>query len=418
VAKSLSASGIEIITFESASTPAASDRRLPKFSPSVNSRLILFLIYSALALGVARGELAVTANDNKWMLVDGVGQVDPKRAPDTVAIVDLSASPPRLVAEIENVPSSVIGPPLSVAVSPDERFALVTAYLKVDPADPTKQTEDNRMSVIDLQATPPHVVATLEPGKGPSGVSINRAGTLALVANRGDGTVAVYSIKGIDLTLVGKVEVGNAASALGHVTFTPDGKQALVSRDGDNLLTFLKVDGTKVTLAGQDMKTGFRPYAVDVSRDGFVAVVSHVGADPGNTDTIGLIDLKAKPARLIDVVAVGQSAEGVKLSPDGQWCAVVLINGSNRPRNSPFYNDFGKLVLLHVENGKLRPAAEAPIGHWPQGAAFSADGRKIIVTNMGEKNLMVFDWDGKTLTDTGQRIQLKGGPVAIRTAEQ
>jgi hypothetical protein len=37
---------------------------------------------------------------------------------------------------------------------------------------------------------------------------------------------------------------------------------------------------------------------------------------------------------------------------------------------------------------------------------------------MVEKNLLVFKIANGKLEDTGQRIQVKGGPAAIRTAEK
>ena len=54
----------------------------------------------------------------------------------------------------------------------------------------------------------------------------------------------------------------------------------------------------------------------------------------------------------------------------------------------------------------------------PEGAAFAADGRTILVGNMVEKDLWVFELDGDTLRDTGQRIKVNGGAAAIRTAEK
>src|ERR1700675_2963472 len=144
---------------------------------------------AALAAGVpAEAQLAISANDNKLALVNGVAQVVQNPAPDTITIIDLSAPVPRVVAEIP-VPTSVVGPPLSVAITPDEGLALVTAAMQIDPADKTKQIPDNKVSVIDLKATPPRVITTLQAGAGAAGVSINRQGTLALVANRSEGTV-------------------------------------------------------------------------------------------------------------------------------------------------------------------------------------------------------------------------------------
>lgn len=73
--------------------------------------------------------------------------------------------------------------------------------------------------------------------------------------------------------------------------------------------------------------------------------------------------------------------------------------------------------MFKVEKTQLTKVAEAKLGHWTQGIAFSADGRTVVTQNMVEKNLMVFRFEGGKLTDTGQRIALKGGPASIRTAK-
>ena len=135
-------------------------------------------------LGVtANAQIAVSANDNKIALVDGVNTVPANPPPDTVTILDIGVSPPKVLGELQ-APSSVVGVPQSVAVSKDESFALVTSAMKVDPADPKKTAPDDRVSVIDLKANPPAVIATLQAGAGVTGVSINPAGTLAITANR------------------------------------------------------------------------------------------------------------------------------------------------------------------------------------------------------------------------------------------
>src|SRR5690242_15575685 len=71
----------------------------------------------------ASGHLPVAHNVGKAVLTDGMNSVQTGPPRDTVALIDLNAKPPTVVAEIE-VPASVIGPPLSVAVARDESFAL------------------------------------------------------------------------------------------------------------------------------------------------------------------------------------------------------------------------------------------------------------------------------------------------------
>jgi DNA-binding beta-propeller fold protein YncE len=364
----------------------------------------------------ATAQLAVSANDNKATLDNGVNKVVANPAPDTVTILDLGGATPRVVAEL-NVPASVVGPPMSVAIAPDESIALVTSASKIDPADPAKVVADNRLSVIDLKASPPAVIATLETGLGASGVSFNKQGTLVLVANRNEGTVSVFSVAGKTLTPAGKVKLGEKDSGPSHVMFTPDGRNALVTRDGDSVLSLLTVEGTKVESAKRDFFAGLRPYGLDISSDGRIAVVANIGRNVGDADTVSVIDMQANPVRTVETVTVGPTPEGIQLSPDGKVLAVVIHNGSGKARESPFYNPNGKLLVYRIEGFKPVKVAEAPIGRWSQGIAFSKDGRTILVQNMLERNIQVFRFDGTTLADTGQRIQLNGGGAAIRTAK-
>jgi DNA-binding beta-propeller fold protein YncE len=384
-------------------------------------RFVRFLFTPLLAALIttptASAQLAVSANDNKVVLVNGVSTVVQNPAADTVAIIDLQQFPPKILAEIE-VPVSVAGPPLSVAITPDESLALVTAAMKINPDDPTKQIPDNRLSVIDLKASPPTVIATLETGKGPAGLSINRQGNLALVANRAEGTVSVFGIKGKDVTGLGTVKLGDEKTGVSHVAIAPDGKSAIVTRDGDSFISVLSIDDTKVEYTKRDMSAGQRPYGAAISADGSVAVVANIGRGTGDADTVSLIDLTVQPPRVVDTMTVGQTPEGIMLSPDGKLCAVVVMNGSNKPKDSPFFADNGKLVLLGVVNKKLAKLAEAPIGHWSQGVAYTSDGQYLLVQNMVEKDIMVFKVVGDKLEDTGQRLKVKGGPAAIRTAEK
>jgi DNA-binding beta-propeller fold protein YncE len=363
----------------------------------------------------ASAQLALSANDGKAVLVDGVNSVPANPPPDSVSVIDLGSTPPKVVAEMP-VPTSVVGPPSSVAIARDESFALVTGASKIDPTDPKKVVPDDKLTVIDLKASPPKVTAQLQAGKGAAGVSLNRAGTLALVANRSEGTVSVFSIAGNVLTPVGKVTLGDDKSGPSHVAITPDGKAALVTRDGDNKISVLSIDGTKVEYTKRDLSAGIRPYGLDIHPNGKIAVVANIGTGSGDADTASLIDIEAKPARVVHTVTVGQTPEGIALSPDGAFVAVSVMNGSNKPKNSPFFNDYGLVKVLSVKDGQLLPLTEAKVGHWCQGLAWSKGNRALLVQCMVEKEIMVFHFDGKELKPAGT-IKLNIGPAAIRTAE-
>jgi hypothetical protein len=54
--------------------------------------------------GAAQADTVLVALDRKVKLVDGVVTVVQSPKPDAVAVVDLSANPPKVTATIENVP--------------------------------------------------------------------------------------------------------------------------------------------------------------------------------------------------------------------------------------------------------------------------------------------------------------------------
>jgi DNA-binding beta-propeller fold protein YncE len=379
------------------------------------------------AKGTGSPRWVITSNDNKQFLDKGVLSVLPagKVKSDTASLIDLNASPPKLVAEIE-VPGSVQGPPLSAAITPDETLALIPAPMKMNPADPTKVVPDNRISVVDLTAMPPKIISTVTlPGgtEQPSGISISRDGKLALVANRNDGSIDVLSIAGRTVTFVSKVSVADLTKTppdqklTAMVSISPDGKLALATNDGDHRITLLKIDGTTVTRV-KDFYAGIRPYSVDIASNGKFAVVGNVGYAQGDMDTMSLIDLETPPQpRTVDTVSVGLTPEGVKVAPDSSYAVAILQNGTNKAETFPFYSTKGRLVAVKIEGKTLKKASEVDIGRWCQGAVFSADSKQVLVGCMVEQDVEVFEWNGSALKDTGTRIKLNGGPAAIRTAE-
>ena len=259
-----------------------------------------------------------------------------------------------------------------LALSANDGKAVLVDGVNAVPANPPADS----VTVIDLKASPPKVSAQLQAGQGAAGVSINRAGTLALVANRSEGTVSVFSIAGNTLTPVGKVNLGDDKAGPSHVAITPDGKTALVTRDGDNKISVLSIDGTKVEHTKRDISAGLRPYGLVVHPNGKVAVAANIGTGSGDADTVSVIDAK----------------------------------------NSPFFNDYGLVKVLSLKGNELVPLTEAKVGHWCQGLAWSKGNRTLLVQCMVEKEIMVFSFDGKELKPAGS-IKFNAGPAGIRTAE-
>src|SRR4051812_43846966 len=188
----------------------------------------------ALLLALA-GPVAVSVGDGKQVLDDGVQRVPARPAPDMLSLIDLSG-PPRIVSEVA-IPASVIGPPGSVAVTPDGRLALVPPARRIDPADASKVVPDDILSVVDLSSRPVRLLATLHSGAGASGVAIDPSGTHALVANRAEGSVSLFTIEPGGVRLAHKLAIGDASSSPAQPIFFANGRRALVSRDGDHQLS-------------------------------------------------------------------------------------------------------------------------------------------------------------------------------------
>jgi DNA-binding beta-propeller fold protein YncE len=253
-------------------------------------------------------------------------------------------------------------------------------------------------------------------GAGASGVSINPAGTLALVANRVAGTISVFTISGSTVTPAGTVDLGAPDSGPSHVAFSPDGRTALVTRNNDSLISVLEIDGTDVTYAKHDMVAGFQPYQIDVAPEGDVAITGTVGAGAtGSADVLGVVDLRADPPRGVDQITVGQTAEGLDISPDGRFVAVTVMNGSNRPAASPFFSDHGLLRIFSLRGSRLTPVTQIPIGRWCQGVAWTPDSDTVMAGCMVDQQIHVFGFDGQRLTPA-TTIAVPGGSAALATA--
>jgi sugar lactone lactonase YvrE len=130
-----------------------------------------------------------------------------------------------------------------------------------------------------------------------------------------------------------------------------------------------------------------------------------------------VVDVKGKAPRIVNAVNAGQYVESLAFSPDGNFLAVIPQNGSNLPTNHPFYNDYGLLVVFAVKGTNLAKIAETKIGAWPQGVAWSRDGKTLLVQSMVEKAVDLVSFNGKMLKTAG-RIKIDGGSDGIAVSKR
>ena len=335
---------------------------------------------------------------------------------DVVVVLDIkNRLTPRVVATLPLM-NSVFGPPVNLAITPDESLALAANSMDwIQDGSAWKGVPANDVFVIDLKSNPPALISTVKVGKQPSGMAINRAGNLALVTNRADNSVAVLSIRGKEVTLIDTVPMGEQVSA---VAFTPDGKRALVAKNVNNKVAVLQVDGQKVTYDKYDMLVGLFPYNLGIAPNGKLALTANNGASgsaDGNVDTVGVIDLEISPPRVIDQVVVGDGPEGFAISPTGRIAVAILLRGSNASKSKFFYHRNGSVAVLGIEGKRVRKIADVEVGGLPEGAVFSPDGKYLYVGNYMDDDISILKVEGTKVTNTGKRFKLPGHPASMRS---
>jgi len=384
-----------------------------------------------LAAGAAPAQLLITGNDEKVWFDETGKTVNQPPGKDTVSIIDIKdPTKPRILASLPLM-NTIIGPPVNLAITPDQHLALVANSLDwVRDGEGWKGVPDNKIYVIDLTASPPAQIATVEAGKQPSGMAINRAGTLALVANLADESVGVLAIEGKNVKLVDTVSVASPPAAAGTppappsrpaaIAITPDGKRALVAKAGANRVALLDIDGQKVSYAKVDgknyeMATGLNPINVQITPDGKLAIVNNIGGgQDGQVDTVAVIDMEASPPRVTDQVVVGDGPEGLAMSPAGGYAASLILNGSGGTPKTAFYrHDKSYVALLKIDGKSVHKVGQTDVGGLAEGIAFSPDGRYLYVANFIDSDIDILRLDGDALTKVAS-LSLPGHPASMR----
>jgi DNA-binding beta-propeller fold protein YncE len=380
-------------------------------SITVAALLCLGTLYAGVG---AQARLAISANDGKQLQKGEAGTV----TPDSVSVLDLAVYPPKVIGDVK-MPAAMIGSPVAVVVSRDESFAIVAASQKVNPADPMHAADDDRVSVVDL-STPskPRLLQTVTAGPGATGVAMNKAQNLVLVAAKMDDAIHVFRLAGKTLTHVERVDLGKGAQPT-DVVFAPDGRHAYAVTMGAGKIMELAVEGTRATLTGQDVATGKSAYGAVITKDGNWLINTNVGGaltGDDHTGTLTIVDLKTH--RLALSLPVGKTPEHVALSPDGKHVAIVLANGTAYVKSAPNYDSLlGIIKIYAIGPGTLTPVAQADSCHWAQGATWSQDGKLILQQCASERAIMVYRFDGKSLTqDKAATIPFESRPGSISTS--
>jgi DNA-binding beta-propeller fold protein YncE len=333
---------------------------------------------------------------------------------DSVLIVDLADPENPKIAATLPLENTVVGPPVNLDIDPSGSVALVANSTDiVKEGDALKQVPDNKIFVIDLKANPPKLAATVTGGKQPSGLSFSPDGKMALVANRADNSISVLSVNGTDVKVTDTISFPDSVA---HVVFTPDGKRALAVRFPAHKVSVLDVNDGKVTYNKVDLPTGQWPYNVVVTPNGKIALTADnggSGSSDGSVDTTSVIDLEANPPRIIDRVVVGDGPEGLAMSPKGDVAVAAILRGSNN-KKAFYYQKNGSLSILKIDGKKVTKTQDIEVGGLPEAVAFTPDGKYLLAGNYLTQDFSILKVNGTRVTDTGKRFKVPGHPASAR----
>ena len=109
-------------------------------------------------------ELIVVGNDEKVGISDAGAFVFSAAGKDTVSIIDIGTDPlaPRILVSLP-LTNSIFGPPVNLAITPDESLALVANSMDAEKDGAGwKMVPDNKLYVIDLTTNPPALIDTVD----------------------------------------------------------------------------------------------------------------------------------------------------------------------------------------------------------------------------------------------------------------
>ena len=314
--------------------------------------------------------------------------------------------------------NSVFGPPTNLQITPNGRLALVAdSVVNTRSADGAKWTASptDKLHVVDLDATPPALLASITVGRQPSGLAINAQGTLALVANRAGKSVSVLTIDGTTVSQVAELPMGEEVCA---VAITPDGKRGFAAKNNSAKVAVLSIAGTTVTTdKAQDVPVGLGVYNLDVTPDGKYLIAANTGtAGDGSSKTLTVVDAASDHPHAISTASVGGRPGG-----DGDLTRWQVGRGAAAARDDRVEDG----LVLHQDRscgaddgGTWRHLAAGVHGTarrrsrrgWP-GARIAA---RSTSATMPIATMQIFHVQDGKLVETGTRIALPGQPASIR----
>lgn len=340
------------------------------------------------------------------------GMLGPREGKDMLSVVELTADPRNWQAIEVPTSNSVAGPPNSVTISPDGRFALVVETFKPRPDnDDTHVFSDlqfgDKLLVYDLSVpNKPKLLGEHKIPKRPEAVSFNASGDLVAVSFHpaGGGTenpLGLFSFKDGNLGsgAFPEIEGWQAGDRLIDIAFHPtDNILAGVEISGGATLRFLKISNKgDAEVIGNVVDIERFPLRVLWSPDGRHAIVNatYWGPDIAGTwieaprGSIATVKMNAETRddgsvrhALVSRIQTGVSPEGLAVAPTGDWIVTTNLERSYLPYDDDRITWFSSLTLAKFDrtSGQLTNVGTFSYdGILPEAAVFDNSGEFLAV---------------------------------------
>jgi DNA-binding beta-propeller fold protein YncE len=381
---------------------------------AVRCALATLIAAAPLAL---RAEVMVVGIDRKFAYDQAAVREALEPGHDEVMFFDLKAPlNPKLLGTLP-LENSIIGPPTNVAVTPDQSLALIANSLHSQETDGGwKAVPADELFVVDLATTPPSLRQTVQVGKQPSGISISRDGRFALVANRDDKSITVLKIEDRNVSVTDTIPT---QETVGSVAIAPDGRLAIATETTAHKVLLLDIDESLKVTAARDFWAGLFPWNVAITPDGRTALVNDIGnagQSDGSVKTVSVLDVSGSTSHVKQYLTVGDAPEGLAISPNGDFAALTILQGSyDAPPWAWFRNDVGRVTLLSLRHSEVQVINSVEVGAFPEGVAFNSTGKYIYAGNYHSNSISILTIDPTgRLVDTHKTVELPGPPASLR----
>ncbi len=362
-------------------------------------------------------ELILVGNDQKVLWSDAGKPTLLAPGNDNVLVVDIGTDPlaPKIVANLPLM-NTVFGPPTNLQITPDGKLGLVDQSMDwVADGATWKAVPDNKLYVIDLTLDPPKLIDTVTVGKQPSGMAINRAGDLALIANRNENSISVLKIAGKSVKLIDTVDHRRAGIARRHHRRWQARRGGEISRPQGCVARhqrrqgYLRQAGHRGWLVAVQPRHHAGRQTLAHRRQRFVGRLRrqhrHGYRHRSRSRAAARHRQGRRRRRLL---------KALPSVPTARWRWLSSSAATDAAKNAYFYNRNGSVVALKIDGKKVTRTNEVEVRGLPEGLAFSDDGKYLYVGNFIDSDITILQVVGDQLVDTGKRMALPGHPASVR----